>query len=59
MALCAQVAPNLSRLLRRWGMLDALRDAAMPLARNSLRRYADDTELGQSPFMSVAMSNLS
>jgi salicylate hydroxylase len=46
-----QVAPNFARLLRRWGCLDRLQKDAIALEANSLRRYADDTELGASPFM--------
>jgi salicylate hydroxylase len=46
-----QVAPNFARLLRRWGCLDRLEKDAIALRANSLRRYADDTELGTSAFM--------
>lgn len=46
-----QIAPNLARLLNRWGVLDQLRSDAVALVRNSLLRYEDDTELGTSPFM--------
>lgn len=46
-----QIAPNLARLLNRWGVLDELRSDSVALVRNSLLRYADDTELGSSPFM--------
>jgi hypothetical protein len=49
-----QVAPNLARLLRRWGVLDSLEGDAIALARNSLRRYQDDSELGTSPFMYIS-----
>jgi hypothetical protein len=52
----AQVSPNLSRLLRRWGVLEDIRPLAIPLTHNSLRRYEDDTELGSSPFMCVPVS---
>jgi salicylate hydroxylase len=46
-----QVAPNLSRLLRRWGCLDRLEKDAVALTGNELRRYEDDKVLGASPFM--------
>jgi hypothetical protein len=51
-----QVAPNLSRLLRRWGALEDLRPLAVPLRNNDIRRYEDDASLGRSPFMSVFRS---
>jgi salicylate hydroxylase len=46
-----QVAPNLSRLLRRWGCLDRLEKDAIGLKGNSIRRFEDDTEIGSSSFM--------
>lgn len=48
-----QIAPNLARLLARWGVLEELREDAIALVCNSLRRYEDDSELGSSPFMCV------
>jgi salicylate hydroxylase len=46
-----QISPNLSRLLRRWGVLEDLRGQAVALEKNSIRRYEDDTEIGTSIFM--------
>jgi salicylate hydroxylase len=46
-----QISPNLSRLLRRWGLLEELRIQAVALEKNVIRRYEDDTEIGCSPFM--------
>jgi salicylate hydroxylase len=43
----------MSRLLRRWGILDALRSQAVNLHSLSLRRYADDSELAQVPMANV------
>lgn len=46
-----QMAPNAARILARFGILEeVLRDATL-LEKNSLRRYADDTELGTAPLM--------
>lgn len=46
-----QLAPNAARILARFGVLEAaLRDATL-LEKNSLRRYADDEELGTAPLM--------
>jgi hypothetical protein len=43
----------MSRLLRRWGILDALRPQSVNLHALSLRRYADDIELARAPMASV------
>lgn len=46
-----QLAPNAARILARFGVLEAaLKDATL-LEKNSLRRYADDEELGTAPLM--------
>jgi hypothetical protein len=45
----------MSRLLRRWGVLEELRPLAMPLSHVRVTRYADDRELGRSPFMCVGL----
>lgn len=40
-----QIGPNMSRILRRWGILDHLLSEAVPLKTISVRRYADNSEL--------------
>ena len=42
-----QIGPNMSRVLRRWGLLDDLLPHAIKLEALSLRRYADDSELAR------------
>ncbi|CAF3770655.1 unnamed protein product [Rotaria sp. Silwood1] len=42
-----QIGPNLSRLLRRWEILDLLQPQAVPLNALSLRRYDNDNELAR------------
>ncbi len=46
-----QLAPNATRILARFGVLEAILQHATLLECNSLRRYADDSELGSVPFM--------
>ncbi|RDA83093.1 hypothetical protein CP532_3082 [Ophiocordyceps camponoti-leonardi (nom. inval.)] len=49
-----QVAPNASRVLARLGVLDEVLRDADELERISIRRYADDEELGIAPIMPSA-----
>lgn len=42
-----QIGPNMSRILRRWDLLDVLRPHIVTLSALSLRRYADDNELAR------------
>ncbi|KAI0115873.1 putative salicylate hydroxylase [Nemania sp. FL0031] len=44
-----QLAPNATRILRRFGVLDETMEHAVVLERNSLRRWKDDEELGSIP----------
>ncbi|RAH64856.1 FAD/NAD(P)-binding domain-containing protein [Aspergillus aculeatinus CBS 121060] len=46
-----QVAPNAARILGRLGLLDRVMDKANVLEKNSLRRYANNEELGTAPLM--------
>lgn len=46
-----QLAPNATRILARFGVLESVLQHATLLECNSLRRYADDSELGSMPFM--------
>lgn len=46
-----QVAPNAARILGRLGLLDQVMDKANVLEKNSLRRYANNQELGTAPLM--------
>ncbi|KAI0486771.1 putative salicylate hydroxylase [Xylaria cf. heliscus] len=46
-----QLAPNCSRILRRFGVLDETMKHATVLERNSLRRWEDDEELGSVPLV--------
>ncbi|KAF7716618.1 Salicylate 1-monooxygenase [Penicillium ucsense] len=46
-----QVAPNAARILGRFGVLQEVLDKANVLDKNSLRRYANDEELGTAPLM--------
>ncbi|KAI1108927.1 putative salicylate hydroxylase [Nemania sp. NC0429] len=43
-----QLAPNASRILRRFGVLDEIMKHATILERNSSRRWQDDDELGST-----------
>ncbi|KAJ2999185.1 hypothetical protein NUW58_g90 [Xylaria curta] len=44
-----QLAPNATRILRRFGVLDEVMKHATVLERNSLRRWKDGEELGSVP----------
>ncbi|KAK9438602.1 salicylate hydroxylase [Metarhizium brunneum] len=46
-----QVAPNAARILYRFGVLEEVAKYANMLERNSLRRYANDEELGSAQLM--------
>lgn len=46
-----QVAPNAARILGRLGLLDKVMAKANVLEKNSLRRYANNQELGTAPLM--------
>ncbi|MCJ1296143.1 hypothetical protein MMC34_007708 [Xylographa carneopallida] len=46
-----QMAPNAARILGRFGILDKVMEKANVLEKNSLRRYANDEELGTAPLM--------
>lgn len=46
-----QVAPNAARILGRLGLLDQVMEKSNTLEKNSLRRYANDQELGTAPLM--------
>ncbi|KAJ5651079.1 uncharacterized protein N7484_004802 [Penicillium longicatenatum] len=46
-----QVAPNAARILGRLGLLDKVMEKSNSLEKNSLRRYANDQELGTAPLM--------
>lgn len=46
-----QMAPNAARILARFGILEEVLKDATLLEKNSLRRYADDEELGTAPLM--------
>ncbi|KAK4705133.1 hypothetical protein P7C70_g1076, partial [Phenoliferia sp. Uapishka_3] len=46
-----QLPPNETRILRRLGVLEALRPSAVALSKNSLRRYANDAVLGETQLM--------
>ncbi|KAL8293621.1 hypothetical protein RQP46_000322 [Phenoliferia psychrophenolica] len=47
------VAPNFCRVLAGFGILERLKESAVRLDRNSVRRYANDAELGQTSFASL------
>lgn len=46
-----QVAPNAARILGRLGLLSEVMEKANILDKNSLRRYANNEELGTAPLM--------
>lgn len=46
-----QLAPNAARILERFECLEELLQAATMLKKNSLRRYANNEELGTAPLM--------
>ena len=46
-----QVAPNAARILGRLGLLEEVMSKANVLEMNSLRRYADNEELGRAELM--------
>ncbi|OJJ31295.1 hypothetical protein ASPWEDRAFT_31950 [Aspergillus wentii DTO 134E9] len=46
-----QMAPNASRIMGRFGLLEKVMDKATVVQKNSLRRYADNVELGTAPLM--------
>jgi salicylate hydroxylase len=46
-----QIAPNASRILGRLGLLEKVMENANVLEKNSLRRYANNAELGTAPLM--------
>ncbi|MCJ1484234.1 hypothetical protein MMC06_004402 [Schaereria dolodes] len=46
-----QMAPNATRILGRFGLLDKILEKANLLEKNSMRRYADNYELGTAPLM--------
>ncbi|MCJ1319937.1 hypothetical protein MMC15_005273 [Xylographa vitiligo] len=46
-----QMAPNAARILGRFGMLEKVMEKANVLEKNSLRRYANNEELGTAPLM--------
>ncbi|KAF2084975.1 FAD/NAD(P)-binding domain-containing protein [Saccharata proteae CBS 121410] len=46
-----QMAPNNTRILGRLGVLPALLEQTNMMTRNSLRRWADNEELGSAPIM--------
>ncbi|KAI0540853.1 putative salicylate hydroxylase [Xylaria digitata] len=46
-----QIAPNASRILRRFGVLDETMKHATVLERNSIRRWKNDEELGSIPLV--------
>jgi salicylate hydroxylase len=46
-----QMAPNAARILGRFGVLEKVVGKANILEKNSLRRYANDEELGTAPLM--------
>ena len=48
-----QVAPNFCRTLASFGILDELTKQAVRLERNSVRRYANDKQLGTTSFASL------
>ncbi|CAF1435925.1 unnamed protein product [Rotaria magnacalcarata] len=48
-----QIGPNMSRLLRRWDLLESLRPLAVNIEALSLRRYADNSEIAR-----VSMSEI-
>ncbi|CAF4354075.1 unnamed protein product, partial [Rotaria sp. Silwood2] len=48
-----QIGPNMSRILRRWEILDLLQPQAVPLNALSLRRYANDNELARASMTHV------
>ena len=45
------MAPNAARILGRFGMLEKVMEKANVLEKNSLRRYANNEELGTAPLM--------
>lgn len=45
------MAPNAARILDRLGLLDKVMEKANILEENSLRRYANNQELGTAPLM--------
>ncbi|MCJ1405496.1 hypothetical protein MMC11_008724 [Xylographa trunciseda] len=46
-----QMAPNAARILGRFGLLEKVMEKANVLEKNSLRRYANNEELGTAPLM--------
>ena len=46
-----QMAPNAARILGRFGLLGKVMEKANVLEKNSLRRYANNEELGTAPLM--------
>lgn len=48
-----QVAPNFCRVLSGFGVLDRLTKRAVRLDRNSVRRYANNVQLGTTSFASL------
>jgi salicylate hydroxylase len=55
-----QMAPNATRIMRRFGLLDQIMAKSNELQATSLRRWQDDRELGSVPMMpSVSSSRAS
>lgn len=48
-----QVAPNSTRIMGRWGVLEELLKRMNLLGRNSLRRYKDGFEMAQATIMPI------
>ncbi|KAF3911060.1 hypothetical protein AA313_de0204241 [Arthrobotrys entomopaga] len=46
-----QVAPNASRILERFGVLEELKKDGVMIAKNSMRRWEDDVEIGSVDLM--------
>jgi 2-polyprenyl-6-methoxyphenol hydroxylase-like FAD-dependent oxidoreductase len=52
-----QVAPNATRILGRWGLLEELAQSAVELSGVSIRRWQDDEVLGELPLMPMVYHN--
>ncbi|KAK6532104.1 hypothetical protein TWF694_003266 [Orbilia ellipsospora] len=46
-----QIAPNASRILERFGVLEELKKDGVMITRNSMRRWEDDVEIGNVDLM--------
>jgi salicylate hydroxylase len=52
-----QLAPNATKILERWDLLEELSLSAVELSGASIRRWQNNEVLGELPFMPMVYSN--